>query len=152
MSSHPKESGHIVVGVDGSASSKEALRWAVRQAELTGCRVDAVIAWEYPPLYGSIGWVDAPQEIAGSIKLAAARALDDAIQEVAKTGDVSPVHAAVAYGTAAAVLLEAARDASLLVVGSRGHGGFSGALLGSVSQHCTQHAPCPVVVVRGRGR
>ncbi|MFF4281338.1 universal stress protein [Streptomyces kronopolitis] len=149
MSSQPKGNGHIVVGVDGSESSKDALRWAMRQAELTGCTVNAVIAWEYPPLYGSIGWLDAPQEIVGHIKLSASQALNDAIREVAKKGDAELVHATVAYGTPAAVLLDAARDASLLVVGSRGHGGFTGALLGSVSQHCTQHGSCPVVVVRG---
>ncbi len=152
MTSQPKESGGIVVGVDGSDSSKEALRWAVRQAELTGFTVNAVIAWEYPPLYGSIGWLDAPQELAGNIKMRAGQALEDAIGEVVKPGDAPRVKATVAYGTAAAVLLDAARDASLLVVGSRGHGGFAGALLGSVSQHCTQHAPCPVVVVRARPR
>ncbi|MFI9357981.1 universal stress protein [Streptomyces lydicus] len=151
MSSQPKESGRIVVGVDGSESSKEALRWAVRQAELTGATVNAVIAWEYPPLYGSIGWLDAPQELEGNIKLWAGQALDGAISEVVKTADAARVHPTVAYGTAPAVLLDAARDASLLVVGSRGHGGFAGALLGSVSQHCTQHAPCPVVVVRAHG-
>ncbi|MFG2859207.1 universal stress protein [Streptomyces sioyaensis] len=150
MSSQPEESGRIVVGVDGSPSSKEALRWAVRQAEVTHDGVNAVIAWEYPPLYGSIGWLDAPQSLAQDMKVWAAQTLDDAITEVVKTGDTSRVTPTVAYGTAAAVLLEAARGASLLVVGSRGHGGFSGALLGSVSQHCTQHAPCPVVVIRGR--
>ncbi|GAB7035470.1 universal stress protein [Streptomyces sp. NPDC021749] len=144
-----KETRPIVVGVDGSESSKEALRWAVRQAELTDSGVHAVIAWEYPPLYGSIGWLDAPQELAGNMKMWADQALDGAIREVVKAGDTSRVKATVAYGTAAAVLLEAARDASLLVVGSHGRGGFSGALLGSVSQHCSQHAPCPVVVVRG---
>ncbi|MFI0786295.1 universal stress protein [Streptomyces lydicus] len=152
MSTQPEESGRIVVGVDGSESSKAALRWAVGQAELTGTTVNAVIAWEYPPLYGSIGWLDAPQELEGNMKLWAGQALDDAVREVVKTSDAGRVTSTVAYGTAPAVLLDASRDASLLVVGSRGHGGFAGALLGSVSQHCTQHAPCPVVVVRGPGR
>ncbi|GAU69272.1 hypothetical protein SSP35_11_00910 [Streptomyces sp. NBRC 110611] len=152
MGSPPEEHGPIVVGVDGSESSKEALRWAVRQAELTGSAVHAVIAWEYPPLYGSIGWLDAPQELGGDMKAWAGQALDGAIREVVKAGEASRVKATVAYGTASAVLLDAARGASLLVVGSRGHGGFTGVLLGSVSQHCTQYAPCPVVVVRGTDR
>ncbi|MEU8995379.1 universal stress protein [Streptomyces caniferus] len=152
MSSQPKESGRIVVGVDGSPSSKEALRWAVRQAKLIHAGVNAVIAWEYPPLYGSIGWLDAPQSLAEDMRVWAGQALDDAIREIVTTGDIARVKPTVAYGTAAAVLLEAARGATLLVVGSRGQGGFSGALLGSVSQHCTQHAPCPVVVIRAGAR
>ncbi|UJB46354.1 MULTISPECIES: universal stress protein [Streptomyces] len=148
MSGGPGEQGRIVVGVDGSESSKEALRWAVRQAELTDSTVHAVTAWEYPPLFGSIGWVDAPQELAGDIKGAASRALDHAIEEAVPPEQVKRIHRGLAYGTPAVVLLDQARGADLLVVGSHGHGGFAGALLGSVGQHCTQHAPCPVVVVR----
>ncbi|MGW5114216.1 universal stress protein [Streptomyces noursei] len=149
MSADARERGRIVVGVDGSESSKDALRWAVRQAELTDSTVDAVTAWEYPPLYGSIGWIDAPQELAGDIKGAASRALNHAVKEAVPPDQTARVHCGLAYGTPAAVLLDQARGADLLVVGSHGHGGFAGALLGSVGQHCTQHAPCPVVVVRG---
>ncbi|MHB6904440.1 universal stress protein [Streptomyces sp. DB-54] len=148
MSGGARERGRIVVGVDGSESSKEALRWAVRQAELTDSAVYAVTAWEYPPLYGSIGWIDAPQELAGDIKGAASRALDDAVKEAVPPEQMARVRCGLAYGTPAAVLLDQARGADLLVVGSHGHGGFAGALLGSVGRHCAQHAPCPVVVVR----
>ncbi|MFE6691818.1 universal stress protein [Streptomyces sp. NPDC057743] len=148
MGGEPGQQDRIVVGVDGSDSSKEALRWAVRQAELTDGVVRAVTAWEYPPLYGSIGWIDAPQELAGDLKGVASRALDDAIEEVVPPAQVARVHRSLAYGTPAAVLLDQAKGADLLVIGSHGHGGFTGALLGSVGQHCTQHAPCPVVVVR----
>ncbi|MFF4603238.1 universal stress protein [Streptomyces sp. NPDC001339] len=144
------DDGWIVVGVDGSESSKEALRWAVHQGRLTHCPVHAVIAWEYPPLFGSIGWLDAPQELAPDAKVWAGQSLDRAVEEVVGAAEAARIRTTVAYGTPAAVLLEAAEDAALLVVGSRGHGGFTGALLGSVSWHCTQHAPCPVVVVRGR--
>ncbi|MFE6691796.1 universal stress protein [Streptomyces sp. NPDC057743] len=147
-----KGKDRIVVGVDGSDSSKEALRWAVRQAELTDSTVCPVTAWEYPPLYGSIGWIDAPRELAADVKNAAGQTLDQTIKDVVPPEQMARVCGGLAYGTPVAVLLDQARDADLLVVGSRGHGGFAGALLGSVSQHCTQHAPCPVVVVREKTR
>ncbi|MFF9482770.1 universal stress protein [Streptomyces sp. NPDC014733] len=150
MESRQQEHGRIVVGVDGSESSQEALRWAVRQAELTGSTLTAVTAWEYPP--GSIGRIDEPRELRTSLEQAADRGLSDAVRRAVRPGAGPRVETVVAYGTAAAVLLDAARGADLLVVGSRGHGGFSGALLGSVSRHCTAHAPCPVVVVRGTGQ
>ncbi|WP_246128129.1 universal stress protein [Amycolatopsis rhizosphaerae] len=132
----------IVVGVDGSPSSKEALRWAVRQAELTGAEVEAVFAWHYPSAYGWAPSVDVDLETLAS------RALADTLTEVLGTAPAVTVHPAVREGITASVLLSAAEGADLLVVGSRGHGGFAGALLGSVGQHCVQHAHCPVVVIR----
>ncbi len=133
----------IVVGVDGSAPSKAALAWAVAQARRTGAVVDAVIAWEYPTAYGyavPIGDIDWP-EIAES-------AITQAIDEVASSVDGAEIRRRVVQGNAAQVLLDASKGAELLVVGSRGHGGFVEALLGSVGQHCVQHASCPVVVIR----
>ncbi|WP_406102481.1 universal stress protein [Streptomyces sp. NBC_01003] len=112
------------------------------QGEPTGSTVNAVTAWGYPPLYGSIGWLDAPQEISGAIRERMSQALDDAVEEAVHE-IASRIKKTVAYGTAAAVLLDAARTALLLVVGSRGCGWFTGALLGSVSQHCTQHGARP---------
>ncbi|MBO1414567.1 universal stress protein [Streptomyces sp. FH025] len=139
----------IVAGVDGSEQSRRALRWAVREAGLTGSAVEAVMAWE-PPFSG---W-------GGAVPVAGEPSLGDVAQgilaeSVAKAvGPEPPVEitARTEEGTPAHVLLRAAAadDVVLLVVGSRGLGGFSGALLGSVSQHCAQHAPCPVVIVRGR--
>ncbi|MFF9481868.1 universal stress protein [Streptomyces sp. NPDC014733] len=152
MESRQQEHGRIVVGVDGSESSRAALAWAVRQAELTHATVNAVTAWEYPPLYGSLGWLEAPDELRATLELSAGQALSDTVGSVVDPRTGPRVETVVAYGTAAAVLLDAARGADLLVVGSRGRGGFSGALLGSVSRHCTAHAPCPVVVVRGTGQ
>ncbi len=137
----------IVVGVDGSASSKAALAWAVTQAKLTGAVVEAVIAWEYPTAYGyavPVGDVDWP-EIAES-------AVMDAIDEVTSSAGQAEIRPMVVRGYAAQVLLDASHGAELLVVGSRGHGGFVEALLGSVGQHCVQHASCPVVVIRDSGR
>ena len=138
----------IVVGVDGSASSTQALEWAIRHAESTGGEVSAVTAWEYPQFYGSMGWMP-PENEEGTVEQAARKVLADSIADTAGPEPAVTVHGTVAYGAAAPVLLKEAEGASLLVVGSRGHGGFAGALLGSVGQHCVQHAPCPVVVVRG---
>jgi nucleotide-binding universal stress UspA family protein len=139
----------IVVGVDGSASSLEALRWAVRQAELTGAAVDAVIAWQFPVAFRGYSW--GAEMMTGDIDYAeiAAKALGEAISAAVDPGSEVVVHPVIAEGHPAQVLIEAAADADLLVVGSRGHGGFASALLGSVSQHCTHHAACPVVVIRG---
>lgn len=135
----------IVVGIDGSQPSKAALRWALRQARLTGATVDAVIAWDFPATYG---WQMAPLQT-DDIETAATKTIEATINDVVGSEPGVPVHPHVTRGHAAQVLLDAADDAELIVVGNRGHGGFAGALLGSVSQHCVQHAPCPVVVVRG---
>ncbi|MFJ4850756.1 MULTISPECIES: universal stress protein [unclassified Streptomyces] len=139
----------IVVGVDGSPSSKEALAWAVRQASLVDGVIDAVIAWEYPQFYGSFGWMP-PMGQDLNLDGAAAQVLDDTIATVTGAEPAVTIHSRVEYGTPAGVLLAAAEGASLLVLGNRGHGGFAEALLGSVGQHCTQHSPCPIVIVRGQ--
>ena len=135
----------IVVGVDGSVPSKAALAWAVRQARLTGAVVDAVIAWDYPAVYGS----RVPVIPDVSVEELAQRAVADAVAEVSgSAGDVE-IRPRMVEGEASRVLLDASAGAELLVVGSRGHGGFVEALLGSVGQHCVHHATCPVVVIRG---
>jgi len=133
----------IVVGVDGSPSSKAALAWAIGQAKLTGAAVEAVTAWDYPATYGyAAAVVDVDWEGL------AAQVLRDAVAEVAPD-TAAAIRQRVSEGNAAQVLLDASAGADLLVVGSRGHGGFVEALLGSVSQHMVHHAACPVVVVRG---
>jgi nucleotide-binding universal stress UspA family protein len=147
MSQQEKAGKRIVVGVDGSPSSKAALTWAVGQAELSSATVEAVIAWHYPATLGlapfaPMAWPDA--DFAGF----AATALTNAIADSVDPDCPVKVSSTVREGGAAQVLLDVADGADLLVVGSRGHGGFAEALLGSVSQHCVQHARCPVVVVR----
>lgn len=137
----------IVVGVDGSDPAKAALRWAIDQADLTDARVDAVIAWEYPLF--SVGRVLLPPEDPESI---AGRVLAEAVDEALGPGREVEVRQRVIGGHPAQILIHVAQGALLLVVGSRGFGTFAAALLGSVAQHCVQHAPCPVVVVRGPGR
>ncbi len=133
----------IVVGVDGSESSKVALTWAIRQARLTGAEVVAVTAWAYRDEYGyplimpPIEW-----------EKIATRVVTAAISEVAVgTSDVA-IRSEVVKGNAAHALLAASAGADLLVVGNRGHGGLAEALLGSTGQHCVRHATCPVVVIR----
>ncbi|MEV0084851.1 universal stress protein [Saccharopolyspora sp. NPDC050642] len=137
----------IVVGVDGSPGSRAALRWALRYAAQCGGAVTAVLAWA-PPAYTEIS----PMPPVLSDEDSAARAeweLRKAVDETSALLATSvPVRREVVRGHAARALLDEARGADLLVVGSRGHGGFAGALLGSVGQHCVSHAHCPVVVVR----
>lgn len=138
----------IVVGVDGSATSRSALRWAVEQAEMTGGTVDAVHAWQAP---ATDGW-NPMFDLVETLTKAGEQMLADAITEVAGRHPSVPVRPRVIEGHPASVLLTAAEGADLLVLGCRGHGGFVGALLGSVSQHCVHHATCPVVVIRGPAR
>jgi len=140
------EQGHrIVVGVDGSDSSKAALRWAIRQAKLTGASVDAVTAWRYPTGYG---WAPVAAGVELDFQGDAKRALTEALGEVSGLEPEIPVRPQVTEGHAAEVLLRAAKGADLLVVGSRGHGGFTSAMVGSVSLFCVLHAHCPVLVLR----
>ncbi|MCC9306101.1 universal stress protein [Kitasatospora sp. RB6PN24] len=134
----------IVVGVDGSASAAAAVQWAARQAKLEQADVLAVIAWDYPALVG-LGVVVPSQEIED----AAGEALAETITRELGSEPEVPVAQRVVYGYPAEVLLDASRDAHLLVVGSRGLGGFAGTVLGSVGRACVEHAACPVVVVRG---
>jgi nucleotide-binding universal stress UspA family protein len=134
----------IVVGVDGSPSSRKALRWAVRQAQVTGAVVDAVHAWSAPATFDMVPLVVHPE----LMEKYAERTLVDAVADAVGAHPPVTVRLRVAQGHPAFVLIRAAHDADLLVLGNRGHGGFVGALLGSIAQHCVQHARCPVVIVR----
>ncbi|MET9324983.1 universal stress protein [Streptomyces sp. NPDC003038] len=134
----------VVVGVDGSPASDEALRWAVRHARQIGATVDAVAAYAIP---GAAG-LSAPVVAAGFDEARARQDLDDEIQKVlVQVGDV-PLEQHLLRGGAANALIQASAGAELLVVGSRGRGGFASLLLGSVTQQCALHASCPVVIVR----
>ncbi|WP_329126341.1 universal stress protein [Streptomyces sp. NBC_01465] len=138
----------VVVGVDGSTCSQQALRWGLAQAGLTGSTIEAVAAWQYPEVYGyTYGWVPSMPE-GGVFAKAAERALQETVANVRDQLDrPAAVTLRVAEGHPVKVLMDAARNAQVLVLGSRGHGTFTGIMLGSVSQHCVQHAPCPVVVI-----
>ncbi|MET8626232.1 universal stress protein [Kitasatospora sp. NPDC004669] len=142
MSANPR----IVVGVDGSPASEQALRWAIDYAKAVGGSINAVAAWEYPAFYGW-GGTSVPAEVYNPEELAG-KTLSESVTRVVGDDPGVRISKSVMPGNAAGALLQAAKGAALLVVGSRGLGGFSGVLLGSVSRHLTEHAPCPVVVVR----
>jgi len=134
----------VVVGVDGSAESAAALRWAVHYARALDRTIVAVIAWHHPVNYGYPPVVDV------DAATAAATVLAETVDAVVGAGTRVRVLSRVRQGHPATVLLEASRDADLLVVGNRGHGAFTGMVIGSVSAHCAHSATCPVVIVPHR--
>jgi nucleotide-binding universal stress UspA family protein len=144
MSEQGPSTGRIVVGVDGSESSKQALRWAARLAAGDGSRIEAITAWDYPQAY------NAPVDPNWRPDLDAEVILDDTLREV--FGDDRPAGLVpiVRHGPPRTVLIEASVGADILVIGSRGHGGFAGLLLGSVSSACSEHAHCPVLVLHDK--
>jgi len=145
---HGHHRGRIVVGVDGSESSKDALLWAGHQAQLTGASLEAVITWEITPnSYGVALPLPSDYDPAAIAK----ETLDETVRKVLGESGEPDVANRVVEGSPARSLLEIAKGADLLVLGSRGHGPFVGMLLGSVSEYCAAHATCPVVVVRHQG-
>lgn len=131
----------IVVGVDGSPESVKATAWGAEQARATGGSLELVIVWARPMSYGLplvVGGYNPEQEA------------QDVVDKAAAGIDLpaARLHRSVINGAAPSVLVERSKHADLIVVGSRGHGGFAEMLLGSVSDHCVHHAACPVVVVR----
>jgi nucleotide-binding universal stress UspA family protein len=147
--------GVVVVGVDGSPGAKAALRWALAEARLRQTRLRAVHAWApnyvggpYASMTGGYGFVAADEgDYVSAIRQAAEEMLERVIAEMAAEAAGVEIERQAVEGVAAQVLVEAAGAGDLLVVGSRGHGGFAGLLLGSVSQQCAHHARCPVVIV-----
>lgn len=140
----PETSKRIVVGVDGSEPSKVALRWADRIAGATAARIEAMIAWDYPPMYGG------PSDLKRQPESEARNIVQNTLHEVFGPHPPPMVEACVRRGHPRDVLLSASDDAEMLIVGSRGHGGFVGLLLGSVSLACAEHARCPVLIVHGQ--
>jgi nucleotide-binding universal stress UspA family protein len=143
----------VVVGVDGSAGSSEALDWAIAEARLRDAPLRAVHAWTYvsPLIPSLVGYPYSAETVDSTVddrQQAAEQILERATSELAEVHDIE-IERVIGQGSAAQVLIDSVGRDDLLVVGSRGHGGFADLLLGSVSQQCAQHAPCPVVVVRG---
>ena len=135
----------IVVGGDGSEASQAGLRWAVEEATPRHAAVEAVMAW-HPSYVGATPFAPIPIDT-GDIEAATKAELDRLVDALEADGLPAPVERVVVRGSAAGSLVEQAKGADLLVVGTRGHGGFAGLLLGSVSQQVAHHAPCPVVIV-----
>jgi nucleotide-binding universal stress UspA family protein len=148
-------SERIIVGVDGSDGARVALEWAVGEARLRGARLVAVHTWQMPPVgagaadpFGTGAAAFNPSLDADLMERVEAGAKQLLEREIAAVDTSSiEVERLVEARSAADALLDAARGADLLVVGTRGHGGFKGLLLGSVSQQASHHAPCPVVIV-----
>ena len=138
--------GKIVVGVDGSAGSREALRWAFAEAQIRNATLEAVIVWQYPVTASlpTFGVMDTPADFQSEARTTLIEIL--ASEGITAEAPI-PVSTLVAEGNPARALLDASSESDLLVVGSRGHGGFTGVLVGSISQQCVHHASCPVVVV-----
>jgi nucleotide-binding universal stress UspA family protein len=137
----------IVVGVDGSEPSGDALEWALAEARLRDDVLRVVCAWDIQPIaYGAMGFI--PPVDPASSERAAEEAVAQVLDTHAGAAEGVRVERSIVQGAAADVLLEVAKDADLLVVGSRGHGGDAGLLLGSVSMRSAHLAPCPVVIVR----
>ena len=137
----------VVVGVDGSERSRAALHWAAEEAKEHQAELVALLAWRPPP--PEIAPASIPP--LGPDTHAQARAeqiLADTLANVFGNQHPVPITSQVTEGSAAKLLIEASRTADLVVVGTRGHGGFAGLLLGSVSQQVVAHAACSVTVVR----
>lgn len=133
----------VVVGVDGGPDSLRALRWAADYARTVEAPLIALTAFEIPSVpgpYAMAGWKD-PEALEESARIMLEEAVRDTL------GDDAVVEKYVLRGHPAQAIVTASRDARLVVVGSRGRGGFAGMLLGSVSQHVVPHAQCPVVVL-----
>jgi nucleotide-binding universal stress UspA family protein len=134
----------IVVGVDGSESSQAALVWALEEGRVRSAQVDVVTAWHEPYVAPTMAAVVPDPAVFSE---AAERTLDRAVDDAGSAAEGVTIERHVVRGNAASALLEVAEGAALLVVGSRGRGGFAGLLLGSISQQVVHHASCPVVVV-----
>jgi nucleotide-binding universal stress UspA family protein len=140
----------VVAGVDGSAESVAALGWAARYAATTGATVRAVRAWHYPGAIGGPAEGIAPSAVREKTEQQMRDDLAEAVAKVYPNRSDAAIETRVSYGHPAQVLIDESKEADLLVVGSHGHGAFTGMMLGSVSIHCVTNASCPVVVVRGR--
>jgi len=138
----------IVVGVDGSKCSHSALRFALEEARIRKAKLRVVVVWHVPLAAYGAGWAPPPPHLTEDSEAAAKEVLEEALGVVKEDDDSVEIEPVVREGQPANVLVEASAEAELLVVGSRGRGGFRELLLGSVSQQCAHHARCPVTIVR----
>jgi nucleotide-binding universal stress UspA family protein len=142
----------VVAGFDGSQSSEAALRVALREAKFRHARLLVASAWHVPThYYGSRAAPSAGLALAEEVRTELATKLEEAVAALRDEADGLEIETRLVEGPAATALAKEAAGADLLVVGSRGLGGFRGLLLGSVSHQCAQHASCPVLIVPARG-
>ena len=134
----PGPENKVLVGVDGSENSAPALEWAARQAAATGARLEICTAYEPGYVFTT------SEEVDESMR----RIVEQAARHAAEIAPGVETACTIHQASPAASLIEMSRGAGLLVIGSRGLGGFAGLLLGSVSQQCSMHAHCPVAIVR----
>jgi nucleotide-binding universal stress UspA family protein len=147
MSEGTQEQAGIVVGVDGSETSKEALRWAARQAKRDGVALRVILAWRIPNSFYGGG---VPGVIEQDLEGTAQTTVEQVVAEVVGADGPASLTAEAIEGHPAPELVKASETAELLVVGNRGRGAFAGMLLGSISDYCVRYSACPVVVVRRR--
>jgi nucleotide-binding universal stress UspA family protein len=148
VSAEPARPERVVVGVDDGPSSRAALAWAAAEAVLRGARLEIVHAWQPVVPLEPAGMVSPP--VNTDLEVGAHKAVDDLVAEIRASVERWPTDVVVRVieGPAGPVLVEVSEGASLLVVGSTGHSALAEVVLGSISRHCTHHAPCPVVVLR----
>lgn len=154
MKTNMDSTGLIVVGVDSSEGAKAALRFALEEAKLRQATLRVVHTWQfgYIGVSGIEGFSPVVGADLGDLRRTAEVAVDAVMHEIAPDSDGIVIERRVSEGAPATVLVDESRRADLLVVGSRGHGGFTGLLLGSVSQQCAHHAACPVVIVHAKAK
>lgn len=137
----------LVVGIDGSESSRAALRWAVRHAELVGGRVGAVAVWRQPSVVAAPDGIAAPPVISDAdLEAQATHWVEEARAELPASAE-DLVVPRVEEGDPASVLLELGSEADLLILGNKARGAIAGAIAGSVALHCVHHARRPIVLV-----
>ena len=138
----------IVVGVDGSECSRSALRFALEEARIRKTKLRIVVVWHVPlPSYGA-GWTPPPPHLVEDAESAGEQLLAEALELAQANGSSAEIEPVLREGQSANVLVDEAAEAELLVIGSRGRGGFRELMLGSTSQQCAHHARCPVTIVR----
>jgi nucleotide-binding universal stress UspA family protein len=147
MASNGESGQVVVVGVDGSAPSLAALSWASRYGAATGATVRAVRVWHYPTAAG-LPPGKTPEPVEAEVEGWITSELSDAVTK-ANPDRAAQIETKIVYGHPAEALIDESRGQSLLVVGHRGHGGFTEVLTGSIAVYCVNHAACPVVVIRG---
>jgi nucleotide-binding universal stress UspA family protein len=146
MASNGESGQVVVVGVDGSDPSVAALSWASHYGAATGATVRAIRVWHYPSSAG-LPAGKMPESVDAGVEQQMRNELSEAVTK-ANPDPSAQIETKIAYGHPAQGLIDESRGESLLVLGHRGHGGFTEALTGSIVIHCVNHAACPVVVVR----